>query len=71
MQASLDAEAKGKAEAVRQKKGIEQALGQAELAVDQANRNNAELQKVNKRLQQTIADYQAQVEEEQRQRSVL
>ena len=30
---------------------------------------NAELQKVNKRLQQTIADYQAQIEEEQRQRN--
>ena len=69
MQASLDAEAKGKAEAIRQKKAVEQALGQAELSVDQANRNNADLQKVNKRLQQTIADYQAQVEEEQRQRN--
>ena len=69
MQASLDAEAKGKAEAIRQKKGVEQALSQAELAVDQANRANGDLQKVNKRLQQTIAEYQATLEEEQRQRN--
>jgi hypothetical protein len=69
MQASLDAEAKGKAEAIRQKKGVEQALSQAELAIDQANRSNGELQKVNKRLQQTIAEYQATLEEEQRQRN--
>ncbi len=51
MQASIEAEAKGKVEAIRQKKAVEQALGQAELSVDQANRNNADLQKVNKRLQ--------------------
>jgi len=69
MQASIDAEAKGRAEAIRQKKAVEQTLAQAEITIDQMNRNNVEFQKANKRLQQTVSEYQVQIEEEQRQRN--
>lgn len=54
MQASLEAEAKGKAEALRIKKKLEQDINELEVALDQANRGKAELEKNVKKYQQTI-----------------
>jgi myosin heavy chain 6/7 len=52
MQASLEAEAKGKAESMRVKKKLEQDINELEIALDQANRGKAELEKTVKKLQQ-------------------
>ncbi|CAL1527462.1 unnamed protein product [Lymnaea stagnalis] len=68
MQASLEAEAKGKAEALRIKKKLEQDINELEVALDQANRGKAELEKNVKKYQQTIKELQTQIEDEQRQR---
>ena len=54
LQASLEAEAKGRAEAVRMKKKMEGDLNEMEIQLDHANRNNAELVKTLKKLQQQI-----------------
>ncbi|UJR08396.1 hypothetical protein I4U23_012667 [Adineta vaga] len=68
MQASLEAEARSKAETLKQKKKLESDINELEVALDHANRTNADLQKSLKRIQQNITELQAQVEEEQRQR---
>ncbi|KAK2711652.1 hypothetical protein QYM36_012690 [Artemia franciscana] len=68
MQASLEAEAKGKAEALRMKKKLESDINELEIALDHANKANAEAQKNIKRYQQTIKETQQALEEEQRQR---
>ncbi|XP_013068443.2 myosin heavy chain, striated muscle-like isoform X4 [Biomphalaria glabrata] len=68
MQASLEAEAKGKAEALRIKKKLEQDINELEVALDQANRGKAEFEKNVKKYQQTIKEMQTQIEDEQRQR---
>ncbi|XP_059177767.1 myosin heavy chain, striated muscle-like isoform X1 [Physella acuta] len=68
MQASLEAEAKGKAEALRIKKKLEQDINELEVALDQANRGKAEFEKNVKKYQQTIKEMQSQIEDEQRQR---
>ncbi|KZC14949.1 Myosin heavy chain, muscle [Dufourea novaeangliae] len=57
MQASLEAEAKGKAEALRMKKKLEADINELEIALDHANKANAELK-----------DVQTALEEEQRAR---
>ena len=54
VQASLEAESKGKAEALRIKKKLEQDINELEVALDQANRGKAELEKNVKKYQQTI-----------------
>ena len=54
MQASLEAEAKGRAEALRLKKKMETDLNEMEIQLDHANKNNSELVKTLKRLQQQI-----------------
>lgn len=54
MQASLEAETKGRAEALRLKKKMETDLNEMEIQLDHANRNNSELVKTLKRLQQQI-----------------
>lgn len=54
MQASLEAESKGKAEAMRVKKKLEQDINELEVALDQANRGKAELEKTAKKLQQSL-----------------
>ena len=54
MQASLEAEAKGKAEAMRIKKKLEQDINELEIALDASNRAKAELEKNIKRYQQQI-----------------
>jgi len=64
VQASLEAESKGKAEALRIKKKLEQDINELEVALDQANRGKAELEKNVKKFQQTVKDMQGQIEEE-------
>jgi len=71
MQASLEAEAKGKAEALRMKKKLESDINELEIALDHSNKANAEAQKSIKRYQQQIKETQAQLEEEQRNRDDL
>jgi len=66
MQASLEVEAKGKAEALRMKKKLEADIGELEIALDHANKANADIQKQVKKAQAEMKDMQARVEEEQR-----
>ena len=54
VQASLEAESRGKAEALRAKKKLENDINDLEMAADGANRARAEAEKV-------IKKYQAQV----------
>lgn len=54
LQASLEAEAKGRAEALRMKKKMEGDLNEMEIQLEHANRNNAELVKTLKKMQQQI-----------------
>ena len=69
MQASLEAESKGKADALRIKKKLEQDINELEVAVDAANRGRAEMEKNAKRFQENCRDMQAQLEDEARQTS--
>lgn len=71
MQASLEAESKGKAEAIRQKKKLEGDITEIEIGLDHANRNNVDLQKNNMRLQNDIEELLGQVENEHRQREEM
>ncbi|KHJ96159.1 myosin head [Oesophagostomum dentatum] len=68
MQASLETEAKGKAELLRVKKKLEADINELEIALDHANKANADAQKNLKRYQEQIRELQLQVEEEQRNR---
>jgi len=56
MQASFDAEARGKADFVRTKKKLEQDINELEVALDAANRGRAEADKNVKKLQQQIVE---------------
>jgi len=58
MQASLEAEARGKAEALRSKKKLEQDINELEVALDGANRGRADSEKNIKKLQQQIKEVQ-------------
>ncbi|XGW09174.1 hypothetical protein V3C99_011464 [Haemonchus contortus] len=71
MQASLETEAKGKAELLRVKKKLEADINELEIALDHANKANADAQKNLKRYQEQIRELQLQVEEEQRQRDEI
>uniref|UniRef100_A0A3B4Y833 Myosin-16-like n=1 Tax=Seriola lalandi dorsalis TaxID=1841481 RepID=A0A3B4Y833_SERLL len=71
LQASLEAEAKGRAEALRMKKKMEGDLNEMEIQLEHANRNNAELVKTLKKLQQQIKDLQVQMDEDARQHEEL
>ncbi|XP_030646524.1 myosin-16-like [Chanos chanos] len=66
LQASLEAEAKGRAEALRMKKKMESDLNEMEIQLDHANKNNSELVKTLKKLQQQIKDMQMQMDEDAR-----
>ncbi|XP_042857274.1 myosin heavy chain, muscle-like [Penaeus japonicus] len=66
MQASLEAEAKSKAEALRMKKKLESDISELEVALDQSNKANADIQKAVKKAQLELKDMQARIEEEQR-----
>ena len=56
MQASLDAEARGKTDFVRTKKKLEQDINELEVALDTANRGRAEAEKNVKKFQQQIVE---------------
>ncbi|KAJ8344918.1 hypothetical protein SKAU_G00291110 [Synaphobranchus kaupii] len=66
LQASLEAEAKGRAEALRLKKKMETDLNEMEIQLDHANKNNSELVKTLKKMQQQIKDMQMQMDEDAR-----
>ena len=61
MQTSLEAEARGKAEAMRMKKKLEQDLSELESTLDSANRGRAEADKNIKKLQQQLREQLQQV----------
>ncbi|KAL2100734.1 hypothetical protein ACEWY4_002495 [Coilia grayii] len=71
LQASLEAEAKGRAEALRMKKKMETDLNEMEIQLDHANKNNSELVKTLKKMQQQIKDMQMQMDEDARQHEEL
>ena len=54
MQASLEVETKGKAEALRLKKKLEGEVNELEIQLDASNRNGAEAIKTIKKLQQQL-----------------
>lgn len=54
LQASLDVEVKGRTEGARLKKKMESDLNELELQVDLLNKNNAELMKTVKKMQQQL-----------------
>jgi chromosome segregation ATPase len=68
MQASLEGEIRAKNEVFKQKKKLELDVHELEINFESSNKINADLQKVIKKLQQSIADLSAAVEEEQRAR---
>merc|ERR1719273_528118 len=66
MQAALEQEAKGKAEALRMKKKLESDVGELEIALEHSNANNLETQKAIKKYQGQIRESQSKLEDEQR-----
>merc|ERR1712050_551319 len=66
MQAALEAEAKGKAEALRMKKKLESDVGDLEVALDHSNANNADTQKAIKTYQAQIRAAATKLDDEQR-----
>merc|ERR550519_206526 len=66
MQASLEAESKGKAEALRAKKKLEADINELEIALDHSNKSNSDLQKHIKKLHCDVNDLQNRVSEQQR-----
>merc|ERR1719403_203868 len=67
MQASLEAESRAKAEALRIKKKLESDINELEIALDHANKANAEAQKSIKRYQNQLREVEGALEEEHRQ----
>merc|ERR1719472_797052 len=68
MQASLEAEARAKAEALRIKKKLESDINELEIALDHSNKANSEAHKSIKRYQAQLRDVEGLYEEEGRQR---
>merc|ERR1712066_836381 len=66
MQASLEAESRAKAEALRIKKKLESDINELEIALDHANKANAEAHKSIKRYQAQLRDVEGLYEEEGR-----
>lgn len=64
--ASLEAESKGKAEALRIRKKLEQDINELEVAVDGANRSRVDMEKNCKRFSEQCRELQNTIEEEQR-----
>merc|ERR1719510_2074417 len=71
MQAALEQESKGKAEALRMKKKLEADVVELEMSLDHANAANGETQKSIKRYHQQIRDVQTKLEDEQRAKDVV
>merc|ERR1711884_968900 len=68
LQASLEAEARAKAEDLRIKKKLESDINELEIALDHANKANSEAHKSIKRYQGQLRDVEGLYEEETRQR---
>ena len=68
LQASLEAEARAKSEALRIKKKLESDINELEIALDHANKANSEAHKSIKRYQGQLRDVEGLFEEENRQR---
>merc|ERR1712077_189385 len=68
LQASLEAEARAKAEALRIKKKLESDINELEIALDHANKANAEAHKGIKRYQGQLREVEGLFEEESRQK---
>ncbi|XP_069988619.1 myosin heavy chain, muscle-like [Penaeus vannamei] len=66
MQASLEVEAKGKAEALRLKKKLESDINELEIALDHANKANSDLQKHYKKIYDETKGMEGRVKDEQR-----
>merc|ERR1739844_254528 len=71
LQASLEAEARSKTEALRIKKKLESDINELEIALDHANKANSEAHKSIKRYQGQLRDVEGLFEEETRQRREL
>ena len=71
LQASLEAESRAKAEALRIKKKLESDINELEIALDHANKANAEANKSIKRYQGQLRDVESAFEEESRQRKEI
>merc|ERR1712135_201579 len=71
LQASLEAESRAKAEALRIKKKLEADINELEIALDHANKANAEAQKSIKRYQSQLREVEGACEEENRLRREL
>merc|ERR1712029_117381 len=70
MQSALEAEAKGKAEALRMKKKLESDVGELEIALEHSNANNVETQKAIKKYQAQIRDAATKLADEQRAKEI-
>merc|ERR1711874_443748 len=66
MQASLEAEAKAKEEALRIKKKYEADINEMEIALDHANKAHAEAKKAMKRTHMQLSDVNSAIEEERK-----
>merc|ERR1711970_1525803 len=66
LQASLEAEARGKEEALRVKKKHEADINEMEIALDHSNKAHAESKKVMKRTHMQLVDVNAAIEEERK-----
>ena len=66
LQASLEAESRAKAEALRIKKKLESDINELEIALDHANKANSEAHKSIKRYQAQLRDVEGLYEEESR-----
>merc|ERR1712029_489951 len=71
LQASLEAESRAKAEALRIKKKLESDINELEIALDHANKANAEAHKSVKRFQGQLRDVEVLFEAESRQTAEL
>merc|ERR1711953_1182848 len=71
LQASLEAESRAKAEALRIEKKLESDINELEIALDHANKANSEAHKGIKRYQQQLRDVEGLYEEESRQKRDL
>ena len=70
MQAALEQESRGKAEALRMKKKLEADVGALDVSLEHANAANIETQKTIKVYHQKIRDSQQKLEDEQRAKEV-
>jgi hypothetical protein len=70
MQAAIETESKGKAEALRMKKKLETDVLDLDTALEHANAANSETQKTIKKYQQGLREAQARYEEEQRAKEI-